>query len=247
MISKSPFGSNEIVGGGSSGSGSFVAGGGLVGGLATDSRSSSRSSFGGSGSGHNTSRSGSGGAGTTFLFGRATTPPVASSDDHIGGGGPGGIFKCVPAVSFCQPKSHDTIPWNTNAATNPLNNGPPPMDFRDPILTRELGKLTAEEREKLYEEIHGIVNIPDEEPQFVEECLNQMEVEIQKVKKRAAYNKAHFLAPNKVKSAEFRLMFLRATNFNPRDAAKFIVNHFRNKCELFGTCIRYLMRGDVWS
>ena len=126
-----------------------------------------------------------GGAGTTFLQGRATTPPVASSDDSIISGG--GIFNCsVP--TFCQPRSE--IPWSNNAATNPVR--PPPDHEHDPILTRELGKLTADEREKLYEEIHGIVDIPEEEPEFVENCLKQMDDEIQKIKKRAAYNKAHY-------------------------------------------------------
>ena len=86
----------------------------------------------------------------------------------------------------------------------------------------------------MHEEIHGIVDIPDEEPEFVENCLKQMDDEIQKIKKRAAYNKAHFLAPTKVKCPEFRLMFLRATSFDPRAAAKRVVMHFQNKAELFG-------------
>ena len=171
---------------------------------------------------------GTGGAGTTFLEGRATTPPVASSDDAIISSA-GGIFDCTGAPSFCQPRRE--IPWSNNAATNPVRS--PPIDH-DPIMTRELGKLTPDEREKLYEEIHGIVNIPDEEPEFVERCLSQMEDEIQKIKKRAAYNKAHFLAPTKVKCRDFRLMFLRGTSFDPRAAAKRIVTHFHNKAELFG-------------
>jgi hypothetical protein len=111
---------------------------------------------------------------------------------------------------------------------------PPIPPETDPIIARELSKLTAMQREKLYEEIHGVIDIPKETPDFVNGCLDQMEEEINKIKKRAAYNKAHFLAPSMVKSRKFRIMFLRATSFDPRLAAKRIVVHFEYKAELFG-------------
>ena len=137
---------------------------------------------------------------------------------------------CGP--SFCGSSEKDGAPrfaWSSVAARKKQ----PPKD-NDPILARELGKLSPEEREKLYEEIHGIVQIPDEEPEFVDKCLKQMEDEIQKVKKRAMYNKANFLAPTKVKDRDFRLMFLRATSFDPRAAAKRIILHFEYKAILWG-------------
>ena len=110
----------------------------------------------------------------------------------------------------------------------------------DPLLARELSELTVEERERLYEEIHGCTqtsnmkHVQDEETEFRLECLQQMEYELSKMRNRMEYNLAHFLAPSKVKDMKFRLQFLRAENYDPKKAAKRIITHYKHKATLFG-------------
>ena len=65
----------------------------------------------------------------------------------------------------------------------------------DSAVSRELTQLTQQQRERLFDEIHGVHDKIDEDPVFVETCLAQMDDEIQKVRERSAYNKAMFLAP----------------------------------------------------
>ena len=106
----------------------------------------------------------------------------------------------------------------------------------DVVAARELTNLTPTERHRLFEDIHGVVESTTQEDdiEFVNRCLEEMDDEIQKVRHRAAYNKAHFLSPKYVTSKFFRLMFLRATSFDPRAAGRRIVAHFENKAVLFG-------------
>ena len=105
----------------------------------------------------------------------------------------------------------------------------------DAELAKSLHELSAQDRNSLYEDIHGVAPVAAEDPELVTRRLNQLEDEIERVKDdKSAYSKALFLAPRLVKSREFRLMFLRATNYDPRQSARRIVQHFRDKARLFG-------------
>ena len=105
----------------------------------------------------------------------------------------------------------------------------------DAEYARSLHGLSAQERNSLYEDIHGVTPVKDEDQELVTRRLNQLEDEILRVRDdKSAYSKALFLAPRLVKSREFRLMFLRATNYDPRQSARRIVQHFRDKAWLFG-------------
>ena len=118
------------------------------------------------------------------------------------------------------------------ATPPPASATPPPV--RDPMAASELAKLSADDRNRLYEEIHGCFQVPDEDPTTISKLLQEMSEEIRKVKDRSEYNKAHFLAPSKVTNPAFRLMFLRAATYNPRLAARRLVLHFQYKAMLFG-------------
>ena len=104
--------------------------------------------------------------------------------------------------------------------------------------TAEYYDLGGNEREKVLEEIHGVADVMIEEgPDFVQERLNQMEIELNKLSRNEsliAYDRAVFLSPSIVKDTDFRLMFLRADLFDPRKAARRLTNFFQSKVELFG-------------
>jgi hypothetical protein len=103
------------------------------------------------------------------------------------------------------------------------------------MLVDELNQLSAKEREQIQEELHGVSSgAVDEDPMFVDQCLIEMEEEIKPIRKRNAYDRALFLSPKYVKDRNFRLMFLRAVSFHPRNAANRLVKFFEFKLELFG-------------
>jgi hypothetical protein len=104
------------------------------------------------------------------------------------------------------------------------------------MLVDEWNQLSAQEREQIQEELHGVSDgaIDEDSPMFVNQCLLEMEEEIKLIRKRHAYDKALFLNPKYVKDRDFRLMFLRAECFHPRNAANRLVNFFAFKLELFG-------------
>jgi hypothetical protein len=117
----------------------------------------------------------------------------------------------------------------------------------DAVAAREMNQLSLEERERVYEEIHGVSDAIDEEPHFVAQCLEQMEDEIRKIRKKTAYERALFLSPIYVQSRDFRLMFLRAERFDPQRSAKRFVKFFEYKLELFGMdkLVKTITLGDL--
>ena len=107
-------------------------------------------------------------------------------------------------------------------------------DEADQVGARELQLLTPKQRERLFEEIHGVIDIQDENPEFITKVLEQLDDELSKIRDKSEYSRALFLSPRYVKDNKFRLMFLRATSFHPKNAAKRMVTHFKHKAELFG-------------
>ena len=120
----------------------------------------------------------------------------------------------------------------TNKHNETIERSPSDSD----LLAKDLAKLSMNERSKLLHDIHGVADMPNEDPGFVVDCLTKMENEIKRIqeKDKLAYSKALFLAPSRVKDDEFRIMFLRATDFDPQRAAEMTIAHFKHKLELFG-------------
>jgi hypothetical protein len=105
------------------------------------------------------------------------------------------------------------------------------------ILAQELNQLTLKEREELLYDIHGVLELPKEEPDFVASCLQQMDKEISTYSHnddKKAYELAHAQNDSYVSSERLRLKFLRADNFNPRLAAQRVIRFFASKLQLFG-------------
>jgi hypothetical protein len=114
-----------------------------------------------------------------------------------------------------------------------LHRTPDPVET-EKLLVQELNQLSVQEREQVLEEIHGVQCPVEEEVNFVNSRLQILQEEILKIRKRYAYEKAVFVAPQKVKARGFCLMFLRSERFDPRKAAKRMVQYFESKLRLFG-------------
>jgi hypothetical protein len=116
------------------------------------------------------------------------------------------------------------------------------------LLARDLNKISLNEREKVYEDLHGVSGLVDESPELVASCLAQLESGIAKLRGKKAYNIAAAIADSSYTSSRaLRLQFLRADNFDAKKAAARLVVFLENKLELFGPdpLARDLLRSDL--
>lgn len=109
-----------------------------------------------------------------------------------------------------------------------------PLDAN--ILVGEMNGLTVQEREKIYDEVHGVANIVEETSCLVVEKLRALQEELSKIPKRdrKAFDRACFLRPGLHNDRKSNLMFLRATRFDPVMAAGLMCRHYEHKLMLFG-------------
>lgn len=126
-----------------------------------------------------------------------------------------------------------------NCCGNPSSRRPPPNVNQDTmsILAKELSALSVEQREKIFEEAHGVADIVEETPEFVTGCLASMRAFLEEsvpAKGKRALSRAIFLRPAIQSDDRFHLMFLRAKQFNVSEAAHFMCQYFENKLMLFG-------------
>lgn len=104
----------------------------------------------------------------------------------------------------------------------------------DSLLAKEMSQLTVAERDQVLNEIHGVADAADENPESVLRALAQFEEEIQKFPKREAYELAKSMSGDYVTSRKWLFMFLRAERFDVEKAAARMVRFFEVKLELFG-------------
>jgi hypothetical protein len=102
------------------------------------------------------------------------------------------------------------------------------------LLVEELNTLSLQERQQVEEEVHGVADEIKEDEQFVEEKLEELNLQINKIRKKPAYDLAFFLYPAYVTDRAFLLMVLRSLSFDVALTAKKVVKHFEVKLEYFG-------------
>jgi hypothetical protein len=133
-------------------------------------------------------------------------------------------------MGACDPGSCDKFCGGGDGDTTPRQ----PVDAMDSLVASELNQLSLEEREAVFEEIHGVNQVEEESPEVIASFVEQLKQQIKKIRGKSAYDKALFLCPSYVDDPKFCLMFLRADNFNVRLAAERMVSHFKHKLEIFG-------------
>ena len=107
-------------------------------------------------------------------------------------------------------------------------------DDVDAILTEELNQMTFQEREKIYDELHGVDNVLQETEQLVATALKEMDLALQRIPNKFIYEKARRINAHYVEDPSFRLMFLRSDYFNPEQAARRLLKFLENKVKFFG-------------
>ena len=80
----------------------------------------------------------------------------------------------------------------------------------DATLAKEMNELSVQDRERLFEEIHGVAADVEESPEFLEQKLQDFDTALSKLSyaKRKVLDRAIFLKPSIRKDQTFKLMFL---------------------------------------
>ena len=103
------------------------------------------------------------------------------------------------------------------------------------MVTEGFEKLSPQDRNRSFDDLHGVSKPTEESPALVQRALEQLEVAISKIdSERSAYDKAMFLNPNYCQNRDFRMMFLRSERFDVAKAALRMMRYFDLKLTLFG-------------
>lgn len=131
---------------------------------------------------------------------------------------------------FCTEKP--TIPMVAQRTLSPEIH--PIVKEVDTLIAKELFQMSLDEREKALDDVHGIVRSDEEDPNFFNHRLMQLEHHLCSMKQGTVYEEAEQLSEMFVRDPHFRTMFLRAEHFDPRPAAQRMLRFFECKKELFG-------------
>ena len=107
-------------------------------------------------------------------------------------------------------------------------------DKVDALLAHELTAMSFKEREAVYEEVHGVVEIVDESEGFLKERLEAMEEALRNIPNKRAFEMAQQTSNKYVTGISFRLLFLRANGFRAEKAATNMVQFLEEKLHYFG-------------
>lgn len=125
-------------------------------------------------------------------------------------------------------------PLAVRTASGNLQPIPTPNEM-DRIIAKEMTDLSIQERELAENDVHGIGNEGEENPLQLQTGLLQLEHHLDYMKKGTVYEEAETQDFNYVSNRKFRLMFLRADRYNPKEAAERMIRFFDLKKSLFGT------------
>jgi hypothetical protein len=127
---------------------------------------------------------------------------------------------CVSVISsfFCPPTS-GTAPSSGEA-----------------FIQTEFEKLNTEEQERIFRDLYGLDvsagQMEEDDPNIIERKVDEMEIEIESIKSKEAYEEAKRKCPEHLEKT--MLMFLRADLFDAKKAARRLIKYWADKVELFG-------------
>lgn len=116
-----------------------------------------------------------------------------------------------------------------------LSSVPPTKDLGNEFIS-ELNKLSIKERDEVNHDLHGVSSVSKEDPDFIHDSLQSFESELRAIhaKEKEAYLSACGQSTEYVTDKKNLLMFLRACQFEAKQAAARYVAYFQIKLELFG-------------
>lgn len=113
-----------------------------------------------------------------------------------------------------------------------------PESFRDAdsMIAQEMNKMSLKEREMAFFDVHGVSGerSVEEDMEMVSRSLLELDTIISQTRRKDAYDMAESKNKDFVSDREFRLRFLRATEFNVSWAAEKLIKFFEMKLDVFG-------------
>ena len=101
------------------------------------------------------------------------------------------------------------------------------------FLAKELSKLDVTDRERVFYDLHGILDTTKEDPVKIDQLLQQMDYVLSQCK-HETYLAALEQNRDLVTSRKFRLQFLRCEQYDVKEAATHIVKYLELKRLVFG-------------
>jgi len=94
--------------------------------------------------------------------------------------------------------------------------------------------MSMDEHEKIIFDVHGFATAVERDKDAIAALMKRLEEEIEAIPSKDAYILAKILDLDFVMNHDFRMMFLRACDYDPSMTAMMIVKHFEKKRKLFG-------------
>lgn len=110
----------------------------------------------------------------------------------------------------------------------------PEADTMDSLIAADLNQLSIQERESVFEEVHGIAKVQEKSPEEEAALVRELREELKNIRGKPELERAQFLCSSYADDPKFLLMFLRSENFVVKSAAVRMVTHFKHKLHLFG-------------
>lgn len=115
-----------------------------------------------------------------------------------------------------------------------FENHPSPQAI-DSLMAKELASMSLKERERVENDVHGIGDdVEDERPTLLDDCLAEMNLNLDEMKTGTAYELAEKMNKGYVTSRDFRAMFIRADRWDTWEASERMIRFFELKRQLFG-------------
>ena len=109
------------------------------------------------------------------------------------------------------------------------------LDHVQSMIATQLAKLSSNQIERAYGDIHGTSADTEQTSQMlIESALQQMEDHLDTIPEKDAYDLAKSMDPKYVDNSQLKLRFLRGTGFKAKPAAEKMVRFFEVKRKFFG-------------
>jgi hypothetical protein len=130
-------------------------------------------------------------------------------------------------------------------------------DFSEDLIAKALTDMTIEDRSRVYESIHGVEELNQEDDEeYIQQLMKEMKIEIQRILNgqdasgtrrtpKDALALALELKPEYVLDPKFLLRFLRSELYDPQKASRRLARNLDWKLELWG--VDKLTRDIEWN
>eukprot|EP00934_Nitzschia_sp_Nitz4_P002506 Nitzschia sp. Nitz4//scaffold376_size14603//10441//12059//NITZ4_008922-RA/size14603-augustus-gene-0.14-mRNA-1//1//CDS//3329549664//2496//frame0 len=108
-------------------------------------------------------------------------------------------------------------------------------DLAEEILARRMERISIDEHERILLELYGVHRGDEEDPKLMEEKRQELELELELIEHKPAYDLARSRNPSYVTSPAFTLMFIRWAQMDAKVAAEKLMTHFETKIKFFGS------------